>query len=174
MVVGPDPAAASEVPVEAEGEAGADAEREIARMVENAAVRLLGHREHGRLELARKLIGKGHARDVVDVVVGRLAELELVSDERFAEVFIRSRVAKGQGPLRIRSELRDRGIEDRLVDEVLTETGAYWRDCAERARCKRFGDADPDSRDTWARQARFLSQRGYPGDVIYRVLGELD
>jgi SOS response regulatory protein OraA/RecX len=41
----------------------------------------------------------------------------------------------------------------------------------ERARSKRFGAGLPATRDDWNRQARFLAQRGYPADLIYRALG---
>jgi len=43
---------------------------------------------------------------------------------------------------------------------------------ANRARAKRFGSAAPASRDEWNRQARFLAQRGFPSDLIYRALGD--
>ena len=141
------------------------------REAELAAVRLLGRREHGRTELARKLVGKGHPPEVVRAVIEQLAERELVSDMRFVETFARTRIDRGHGPLKIRAELRERGIDDSLVDDVLTETGEFWREQAERARDKRFGADVPTSRANWTRQARFLSQRGFPSDVIYRVLG---
>ncbi len=143
------------------------------REAQSAAVRLLSSREHARVELARKLVGKGHSRDVVDAALERLEELELLSDERFAESFVRSRVDRGHGPLRIRADLRSRGVDESIIDTVLMATDDYWRDHAELARQKRFGPVPPDGRDTWTRQARFLAQRGFPSDVIYRVLGDL-
>ena len=56
-------------------------------------------------------------------------------------------------------------------DEVLTQSTDYWLGLAERARRKKFGGPAPASRDDWNRQARFLAQRGFPADLIYRVLG---
>ena len=82
------------------------------------------------------------------------------------------RSERGQGPLRIRAELRERGVTDVLVDEVLTTTSEFWLERANRARAKRFGEAVPTSRDEWNRQARFLAQRGFPSDLIYRALGD--
>ncbi len=88
------------------------------------------------------------------------------------ESFVRVRSERGQGPLRIRAELRERGVTDVLVDEVLTITSEFWFERANRARAKRFGEAAPASRDEWNRQARFLAQRGFPSDLIYRALGD--
>jgi regulatory protein len=137
-----------------------------------AAVRLLARREHSTDELRRKLKRRGYGPATIDAVVTTLRRTESVSDARFAESFVRVRSERGQGPLRIRAELRERGVTDVLVDEVLTTTSEFWLERAHRARVKRFGEEAPATRDDWNRQARFLSQRGFPADLIYRALGE--
>jgi regulatory protein len=138
----------------------------------NAAIRLLARREHSTDELRRKLKRRGYGAQIIDEVVTTLRSSESVSDARFAESFARVRSERGQGPLRIRAELRERGVTDVLVDEVLTTTSEYWLAQANRAIVKRFGEAAPESREEWNRQARFLAQRGFPSDLIYRALGE--
>ncbi len=138
----------------------------------DTAIRLLTRREHSTDELRRKLKRRGYGAETIDEVVTRLRSSELVSDARFAESFVRVRSERGQGPLRIRAELRERGVTDPLVDEVLTTTSEFWLERANRARVKRFGEAAPASRDEWNRQARFLAQRGFPSDLIYRALGD--
>ncbi len=144
-------------------------ELDVAR---ETAVRLLARREHSTDELRRKLKRRGYGQTTIDEVVSRLSKAESVSDARFAESFVRVRSERGQGPLRIRAELRDRGVTDVLVEEVLTTTSEFWLERANRARTKRFGAAVPATRDAWNRQARFLAQRGFPADLIYRALGE--
>jgi regulatory protein len=139
-----------------------------------AAVRLLARREHSTDELRRKLRRRGHPEAVIDAVVATLSDATYVSDSRFADSFVRVRSERGQGPLRIRAELRERGVEDAVADELLTETADFWIERARSARCKRFGDAPPATRDDWNRQARFLAQRGFPSDLIYRALGAAD
>jgi regulatory protein len=135
-----------------------------------AAVRLLARREHSRDELRRKLKRRGHDPSIIEAVVGALDEAAYVSDARFAEMFVRVRCERGQGPLKIRAELRQRGVEEALADDLLTETAEYWIDRARAAREKRFGGGAPADRDEWNRQARFLAQRGFPADLIYRAL----
>ncbi len=139
----------------------------------DAAIRLLARREHSTDELRRKLKRRGYGAQTIDEVVTTLRSSESVSDARFAESFARVRSERGQGPLRIRAELRERGVTDVLVDEVLTTTSEYWLSAgATEPSCKRFGEAPPATRDEWNRQARFLAQRGFPADLIYRALGE--
>ena len=149
-----------------------DDARDEVDVAREAAIRLLARREHSTDELRRKLKRRGYGPATIEQVVTRLRSSESVSDARFAESFVRVRSERGQGPLRIRAELRERGVTDVLVDEVLTTTSEFWLERANRARAKRFGEAVPTSRDEWNRQARFLAQRGFPSDLIYRALGD--
>jgi regulatory protein len=137
----------------------------------DTAIRLLALREHSIDELRRKLKKRGYATATIAVVVASLDAAHSVSDVRFAESFVRVHAERGQGPLKIRAELRERGVTDGVVDEVMTATADFWLERAHKARAKRFGDAQPADRDAWNRQARFLAQRGYPADLIYRTLG---
>jgi regulatory protein len=139
-----------------------------------AALTLLARREHSAAELNRKLLQRGF--DASDITTG-IAILEAkgwLSNERFVEAYVRSRIARGHGPLKIRAELRERGIDDPLADASLTETSSFWTERAAAARSKRFGHEPPSDRHAWTRQARFLAQRGFPADLIYRVLDGAD
>lgn len=142
-----------------------------ARAARDTAFRLLAQREHSTDELRRKLKKRGYGAATITTVVESLDAAHSVSDARFAESFVRARSERGQGPLRIRAELRERGVTDGVVDEVMTATADFWLELAQKARVKRFGSALPSDRDAWNRQARFLAQRGYPADLIYRTLG---
>jgi regulatory protein len=133
-------------------------------------LRLLGQREHSLRELKDKLARKGVDRDLAALVADDLRGRGLQSDARFAEALVHSRVNRGHGPVRIRQELAQRGIDDTVADEVLTNTAAHWLTLAVEVRDRKFGSAPPADRDDWNRQARFLAQRGFPSDLIYRVL----
>lgn len=135
-----------------------------------SAVRSLGQREHGRQELERKLLGKGHDRELIQRVMDYLTEHDLQSDARFAESFVRSRTQRGYGPVKIRQELSSRGISEREMEDLLTASSEYWMAVAEEGLAKKFRQP-PEDRKAWATQARFLARRGFPSDLIYRVLG---
>ena len=93
---------------------------------EQAAIRLLAPREHSRLELRRKLLKRDHAPDIIEEALQRLEEHGLLSDERFVEQYIAMRKSKGYGPVRIRQELRERGINDTMIHEWLDERDDEW------------------------------------------------
>jgi regulatory protein len=108
----------------------------------------------------------------VDEVLQDLQNHDLQSDERFTESFVHSRLRKGYGPVRIRQELSERGIGESVAEDALTRPADFWIEIAEQARRKRFGEL-PEAGDTdrWNTQARFLSRRGFPSDLIFTVLG---
>jgi len=153
----------------------AESERRLVRdssFVREAAMRLLARREHGRIELVRKLAGRGHPPQLAKDVVADLATTGLQSDDRFVASFVRSALGRGHGPLKIRAGLRDRGIDDDTAWSVLPDD--EWTELARNAVDKRFGPSAPKNRAEWAKRARFLAGRGFPSDVAGRVLGSLD
>jgi regulatory protein len=142
--------------------------------VRRAAVAMLARREHAARELRTKLIQKGLPADTVDTVVAALAAEGLQSDARFTESFIRSAVSKGQGLVRIRAALRERGVDEALISAQLADCDADWLRQVEQVRRKRFGAALPDDPKERARQARFLQYRGFSAEQIRRALREQD
>ena len=140
------------------------------------ALRLLGQREHGRAELHAKLQAKGHAATVAAEVLEGLQENGAQSDERFAAALARRRIERGYGPLYIRAELNDRQVDEALAEDVLNQPPAYWSEVATQALAKKFPNrAEGESGATgkganYAAQARFLSRRGFPPELIYRLL----
>ncbi len=134
------------------------------------ALRLLARREHTRRELTGKLGQRGFDGEVIRHTLDDLEAEGLLDERRFAEGFVRSRLDRGQGPLRIRRELSHRGVDGAVAEEVLGEAGVDWRARAREARARRFGSAVAADRREVARQARFLEQRGFTPDQIRAAL----
>jgi regulatory protein len=144
----------------------ANVDRAVAEARERG-VRLLGQREHSARQLVAKLQRKGFAADVARCAVEQLGAQDLQSDRRFAEALTHRRIESGYGPMFIRSELRECGIDDELIDEMLTRSGEFWLAVAHRAHARKFGERPAP----WDTRARFLARRGFPSDLIYRTLG---
>ena len=139
--------------------------------VRDAAVRLLARREHSRFELARKLGGRGHPDDLIEEIIGDLSRAGLQSDERFAQAFVRSALGRGQGPLKIRAGLAERGVDRDIASAYFNLDADEWREHAVSALRKRFGSTPVENRGEWARRARFLAGRGFSSEVVAKVLG---
>ncbi len=136
------------------------------------ALRLLARREHSVLELRRKLEQRGWRGELLDAVLDSLVEQNLLSDRRFAEVYTRGRIERGYGPLRIRAELRERGIDGGLAEAALAAEAPDWIERARDARLRRFGEALPADYRERARQMRFLQQRGFDSGQIRAAFEE--
>ena len=134
------------------------------------ALDLLARREHSRAELTAKLVRVGHGRAEAERTVEDLARQGLVSDARFAEAFIRSRIERGGGPLRIRRDLEARGVARPTVERLLDPDDEAWEGRAREAREKRFGRAPPGAAGEAARQARFLEGRGFTRRQVRRAI----
>jgi regulatory protein len=135
-----------------------------------AAVELLARREHSRRELARKLVARGFRDGVVAPVLDELERTGALANARFTDSFVRSRIAKGQGPQRIRAELAQRGILESAADEGLAAAEVDWLAAIRAVRAKRFGAELPRDYAERARQARFLQYRGFDRAQIRAAL----
>ncbi len=90
-------------------------------------------------------------------------------DERFTESFVHHRISMGQGPIKIQQELRQRGVDQNLIDNVFTAESCDWLSLASEVRIKKFGQSIPDDYQKKAKQLRFLYSRGFSGELINQL-----
>lgn len=127
--------------------------------VRDIAVRYLSRREYGIEELKRKLVQRGAETDLAEQVVADFAEQNLVSDERFTEMYVQMRIRRLFGPLKIRGELRQRGIADHVIAGAMQVDEETWFDAAAAWAAKRVrGELDFAGR---AKLHRSLMNRGF-------------
>ena len=135
---------------------------------------LLARREHGRVELARKLRLRGATPELIESALDRLEADGLLNESRYLECYVSSRARAGYGPLRIREELAQRGLPRDAIESALRETRIDWlaqlRDLWQR----KFSGRLPSEPKERAQQGRFLSYRGYPLDMVGRLLRNAD
>lgn len=141
--------------------------------VRRVAMDLLARREHGRVELTRKLRQRGAPDELIDAALDRLAEQGLLSEARYLHSFVASRARGGHGPLRIREELAQRGLPREAIEQALNEAEIDWNEQLRAVWQRKFGQLPTDARER-AQQGRFLAYRGYPLDLIGRLLRGLD
>lgn len=140
------------------------------RDIRRSAMDLLARREHSRVELARKLHRRYSDYEVIEEALDKLVSDNLLSDERFTEVYVTYRKRAGFGPVRIAGELRERGINDNLASRYLNGADASWCDAALAARDKKFGSQPVATLDEKARQQKFLNYRGFRHNHFEHIL----
>ena len=133
-------------------------------------IRLLAMREHSVKEITNKLFDKSENSDALHAVIDDLLERKYLSDERFAESYVRSRSNKGFGPVKIRSELKTKGISNALIQDNVNENAAIWFDNAEAQHAKKYGASPIENYAAWTKRARFLQSRGFTMEQIHCVI----
>lgn len=134
-------------------------------MLRDKAYRLLARREHSAWELRRKLQYAEHPW-IVERLLAELTEQGAQSDFRFTEQHCRRRYQNGRGPVKLRYELAQHRIEESLIERAMSNYETKWQALAAEVRRKKFGGEAPASYRDWARQARFLQQRGFTSEQI--------
>jgi regulatory protein len=88
---------------------------------ETAALRLIARAEQSVLGLTAKLERRGCDSPVVKAVILRLLERNLLNDERFAKLWVHSRLSygKARSPLWLRVSLGKKGIDRNLSNKAV-------------------------------------------------------
>ena len=141
-----------------------------ARGARIAALDALARRDYASEDLRVKLLGKGYDAAVVSPLLDALRDEKLLDDRRYLENFVAYHAARGQGPLRVRLDLRRHGLQGPVVEEYLD---AYpdWIAQLQKARSKKFGADPPKNYADRQLQARFLGYRGFTSAQIRMALG---
>jgi regulatory protein len=136
-----------------------------------AALRLLARREHSCVELSHKLSRRGWPEPEVASIIDELAGENLQSDERFAESYARSRAAKHYGPVRIRAELGERGIDRALADRAIRELETDWFTLAADWYERRYGTEPAEDIKEKSRRQQALARRGFTHEHVRELIG---
>jgi regulatory protein len=139
------------------------------RSVRRIGMDFLARREHSEQELRRKLNARADDVDEVEAVLQQLKDEGLQSDERFTEAYVHHRVNAGIGPHKIRYELRQKGIDESLVDAILESMDEQWESMMRRLRERKYGEEIPSDYAQRMKQARFLQNRGFSPESVMRL-----
>ncbi len=128
-----------------------------------------------RAELAAVLRKKGIEDEVAEQVLGRLAEVGMIDDALFAQLWVSSRVrSKGLASRAIGSELRRKGVADASIADAL----ATLDPASEAATARALVDRRLRSTTGLTTEARvrrlagMLARKGYPAGLAFRVVKE--
>jgi regulatory protein len=141
-----------------------------------ACLSLLDYRARSRGELRDRLRRKGFDQRVIDTALAELEAAGLVDDEGFARAWVQERLARSpRGSLKMRWELRGKGVEEELIQRALAEEMGHEREL-EAALSVASRYAPRPGEDDTARSRRLaqaLKRRGFTFDVIETVLARV-
>lgn len=143
-----------------------EASKSITQQIYNQAIRYLSYREYAVEELRIKLLKKFDSELEISQVLDQLLNDNLLSEQRFAESYIRARVNKGYGPEYIRNELKYRGLANYVIEQALNECEFVWDEEVYKVWMKKFNQTPNDDAQDKAKQWRFLQYRGFSTEHI--------
>lgn len=141
-------------------------------LARNVATHLLAGRDHATAELSRKLADRGFTPEAIATALAELQRSNSLNDERYGQNVVRYRSRRGQGPARIRLELRKAGVTAELAEAAVKggEDSPDFAKVARETRARKFGPELPKDWKERAKQARFLQYRGFSNDHIRAAL----
>jgi regulatory protein len=130
-----------------------------------AAIGLLSRCEYSRHELYKKLIARASSETYLLQLLDQLIESGYQCDQRFAESFLRSRINRGLGLIRIERELKEKGIDQDLIAQIL-QADIDWFELAYECGLKKFNSLDLNDYKGKQKAFRYLAYRGFSMDHI--------
>jgi regulatory protein len=137
------------------------------------AVSYLARRDFSAADLRRKLKDRGFAESAIELVLVELESSNVINDGRYGDNVVAHRARRGQGPARIRQELKRSGLGSEAIQTTMDKAkdeGPDFLSLARAARARKFGSELPKDWKERSRQARFLQYRGFSTDHIRAVL----
>ena len=119
----------------------------------------LSRREHTTKEIFFKLENRVESIDILSAEIKKLEEEGLIDHQRFAEQYIHSRSEKGYGPLRIKQELKQRGVNENIAQPLLNNID--WNSFAIAVLKKKVNHEFPKETKPVLKLKKFLNYRGF-------------
>jgi len=161
------------------------AEKELLSILKNKGVSLLARREHSRYELREKLLKSlpnndcGQSEHLIDEALEWVVDMGYLDEQRYADMVLRSRVAKGYGAQRVRQELSQKRVAPEIVQASFESCDVDWYELAKSVFERRFVSVGESAGESIgenvssleraklkAKQQRFLYGRGFSSDEI--------
>ncbi len=141
------------------------------------AIRILTRRDHTEKELIEKLQLRRFETIAIENALKRCREFGYIDDAKAAKVMAEHLAGRGNGPLKIRRVLEQKGVDETIIEKALTvcgdeddqlESALY---VLKRIRFRLYRESDLRKRR--AKVYRFLNGRGFSSDVIRRATLEI-
>lgn len=140
---------------------------EIDKNIHEIALNHLAKREHTRFTLREKLLQKGFSQQSIEAVLDILIQQGFLNEQRFCEVFIQKRIRQGYGPIRIRAECHQYGINNDIIFSQLPQDEESWLAVIQKILQKKFRASHQPKEKL--RQIQYLQYRGFTLDQIKKV-----
>lgn len=138
----------------------------VERSAYDRALGMLARREYSQRELRTRLDRAGCDEAESQAALGKLRQQHYQDDRRFGEMLVRTRVAQGYGPARIRAELRTHGLANAAIAGLIDSVDTDWTELAAAQLRKRYAGKPALDHAERGKRAAFLLRRGFAADTV--------
>jgi regulatory protein len=138
-------------------------------------MRSLARRSRTEQQIRNSLQDRELDSATIEKIISELAEHSFLDDERFARDYTGAKLRFGFGLMRIRNELRERGVAESLIEKAAQtaresdqETEAFRVAVDKRIRAK----GKPDSARELKNLVDYLARRGFTHERVRKELQE--
>ena len=129
----------------------------------------LSRREHSEKEIYLKFVNLVNSKDTLLEEILKLKKEGLISNQRYAEAYIRSRFHSGFGPIRIKYELEKKGVIEAIIKTAFQETDLDWDDKLKSEFKKKYeSNVMKSSNDN--KISKFFLYRGFDLEKISKLI----
>jgi regulatory protein len=137
----------------------------------DAAYRLLSYRQRSRMEIEQTLLRKGYDDETVAAVLVRLQDQGYIDDWKFARDWAEDqRQLKNSSQIKIRTDLRAKGIDPSIIESVLGELGNDEDSILKLIESRSLLSKYPERE----KLIQFLAGRGFRYDNVKAALQRLE
>ena len=144
---------------------------ELFNSIYNKSLDILSRREHSKKEIKEKLNLRFENKELIESVLVKLLENNLVNDLRFTESYVSSRKKRGFGPKKIIYELLSKGVKESISEAIIAESDD-WEQVAKSTFAKKYKDGICSETKDQLKQKSFLQNRGFRFKEIESVFNE--
>lgn len=141
------------------------------RYAKNAAIKYLTLKLRTVKDVSTKLEAEGYDQNTIEATVSELKSMGYLNDLMYAQkyIFDRSKLKPKSRKMLI-FELKNKGVQDEIVECVMNEYVPDDKAVAESLLRKKFGKYDLNDDTVFKRAYSFLHHRGFTHDIIITLL----
>ncbi|MFT4929542.1 MAG: regulatory protein [Phenylobacterium sp.] len=138
------------------------------------ALAWLGRQEYHLAKFRQKLKDKEASEEDIERIVSEFTECDWLSEQRYCEYFVRSRITKGQGKIRIRADGQQKRLDKDCLHQALDEAEVDWFEQALATYERKYGDKPIADAKEKAKRMRFMQYRGFNMDQTLYAMADPD
>lgn len=136
------------------------------------ALTWLGRQEYSVAKFTKKLQQHQASDEQIAQIIDEFCQHNWLSEARYCQGFVRARISKGQGKLRILNDGRGHQLASGDLEAAIAEQQVDWFELALETYQRRYGQKPITDIKEKAKRLRFMQYRGFTMEQIDYAISE--